>query len=483
MRSPTQFLRKLSIFHRFFALICVTIIILAFEFGAFWFALTTMSSIRAYVGGNGEWATAQKESMNSLLKYATSFDQSDYDNFLTYLQVPEAAMRARIALISPAPDMNAVTQDFLEADNNINDIPGMIFVFQKFRNFGAFGQLVQLWTASDAGIQQEQAIGAQIHAVILMSGAVNAASTTRALAALLGQATTVDGDLTVSEASLTEALGDASRAITTALLIGVLIIAVSLGLLIILTVLSIARVVQEVDASKNEFVALVSHQLRTPLTVIRLSMNILQKAEFPGFQSEEKRALATISSELPKMASLIDTILDVSRINMGSLAVNPENIDVIAVAKAAVVESALPARERGLHVFESYEPASLVVPMDAILLPVIFQNLISNAVKYTPVNGEVSVAVTVKGSKINIQVSDSGCGIPKDQQRYIFNKIFFRADNVRGNESGTGGTGLGLYIVKSIVAASGGKIWFQSEEGKGTSFFVTFPLTGMKKNV
>jgi signal transduction histidine kinase len=122
--------------------------------------------------------------------------------------------------------------------------------------------------------------------------------------------------------------------------------------------------------------------------------------------------------------------------------------------------------------------------MDAVLLQALFQNLLSNAVKYTPPNGEVSISITVEKSQIRIRVSDTGYGIPKDQQRFIFNKLFFRADNVKGDaEKGTDGSGLGLYIVKSIVRASGGKIWFESEEGKGTSFFITFPLTGMKRNV
>ena len=109
---------------------------------------------------------------------------------------------------------------------------------------------------------------------------------------------------------------------------------------------------------------------------------------------------------------------------------------------------------------------------------IIFQNLISNAVKYTPENGNVWISMKLERDDVLISVRDNGFGIPKGQQSKIFEKLF-RADNVQNKE--VEGTGLGLYIVKAIIEQSGGKIWFDSEENKGTAFFVTVPLTGMAK--
>lgn len=108
---------------------------------------------------------------------------------------------------------------------------------------------------------------------------------------------------------------------------------------------------------------------------------------------------------------------------------------------------------------------------------IIFQNLISNAVKYTPEGGSVTCSLVSKDHNILISVADTGFGIPVDQQDKIFTKLF-RADNVRQKE--TEGTGLGLYIVKAIVDQSEGKIWFESQENKGTTFTISLPLAGMK---
>ncbi len=120
---------------------------------------------------------------------------------------------------------------------------------------------------------------------------------------------------------------------------------------------------------------------------------------------------------------------------------------------------------------------------DPKLLRMVVQNILSNAVKYTPEGGKIELSISLADKKnILLKISDTGYGIPKNQQDRIFTKLF-RADNVRDKD--TDGTGLGLYIVKSIVENSGGKIWFKSsgeEENSGTTFYVELPLDGVKKS-
>jgi signal transduction histidine kinase len=127
---------------------------------------------------------------------------------------------------------------------------------------------------------------------------------------------------------------------------------------------------------------------------------------------------------------------------------------------------------------KDYQVDLPIVNADPKLLRIVLQNLLSNAVKYTQEKGKIDLEIKKQDKDILIKIQDNGLGIPKRQQGKIFSKLF-RADNVLGKD--TDGTGLGLYIVKEVIEQSGGKIWFNSEENKGTSFFVTIPLSGMKE--
>jgi signal transduction histidine kinase len=210
--------------------------------------------------------------------------------------------------------------------------------------------------------------------------------------------------------------------------------------------------------------------------VISLSVDLLKDFE-PSRSAEESEIIDGISREVKQMASLIESTLSVSRIELGTLIIEPKPIDIMAFAKERLEVLMLVARKKNLTLRGTYTPESLIVPMDPMLLQIIFQNLLSNAIKYTPSGGTITLALERQSSRILIRVIDSGQGIPHEHQQYIFSKLY-RAPNAR--KSAEQGSGFGLYIVKSIINEVGGKIWFESEEGQGTTFFVSFPLSGMK---
>jgi signal transduction histidine kinase len=235
---------------------------------------------------------------------------------------------------------------------------------------------------------------------------------------------------------------------------------------------------QEVDRAKTEFVSLASHQLRTPLSAINWYAEMLLAGDAGEINDEQRMYLNEVYQGNQRMVDLINSLLNVSRLELGTLAVDPEDTDVIALAQSVLNELAPQIKERGIQLTTTFDKETPHVYADPKLLRMVFQNLASNAVKYTPHDGSVSVHIAPKDEYITITVADTGLGIPKTEQTQIFSKLF-RATNAR--ESDTDGTGLGLYIVKSVVEHAGGTIRFESEEGKGTTFFVQIPKSGMHK--
>ncbi len=236
---------------------------------------------------------------------------------------------------------------------------------------------------------------------------------------------------------------------------------------------------KEIDKAKTEFVSLASHQLRTPLSTVNWYSEMLLAGDVGEVTADQKRYLEEIYHGNQRMVDLVNTLLDVSRIELGTFILESMPTDIVKLAQGVVDEHKLQIRAKKIRFVPSFGKKIPLVEVDPKLLRMVIQNLLSNAVKYTPEGGKVELAVSlIQGDGLLLKMVDTGYGIPKYQQERIFTKLF-RADNVVGKD--TEGTGLGLYIAKSIVEQSGGKIWFESSENKGTTFFVTLPLKKAKK--
>jgi PAS domain S-box-containing protein len=225
-----------------------------------------------------------------------------------------------------------------------------------------------------------------------------------------------------------------------------------------------------VEQMKSDFVNAVSHELRTPLTSIYGFAETLLRGELDFDETERETFLHYIGSESERLIRIVDDLLSVARLEAGTLAVALAPTDVGEVARAAV--AAAGEQSGGLHRFAlEVEPADLAVNADRDKLGQILANLLDNAVRYSPEGGTVTVAARSRGGAAEITVSDEGMGIqPVDHQR-IFAK-FFRAEGVRSAQ----GTGLGLFLVRGLVTAMGGRIWVDSEEGRGSRFTFELPL-------
>lgn len=234
---------------------------------------------------------------------------------------------------------------------------------------------------------------------------------------------------------------------------------------------------REIDIMKTEFISLASHQLRTPLSTIKWYTEMLLGGDAGELSEDQKKYLNEVYRGNQRMVELVNALLNVSRIELGTFAVDPEEVDLVGISKAALKDLKPQILKKELRIEENYSAAIPNIQADSKLTMIIFQNIIGNAVKYTPSGGRIIINMSVEGNDILTTITDTGYGIPESQQEGIFTKLY-RADNVK--EKDPDGTGLGLYVVKSIIDSVGGKIWFKSQENKGSTFCVSLPLSGMK---
>jgi signal transduction histidine kinase len=224
------------------------------------------------------------------------------------------------------------------------------------------------------------------------------------------------------------------------------------------------------DQMKDDFIASVSHEFRTPLTSIRGYAELLQEANLPA---EHRDFVNVIDRNSARLAGLVEDLLLMAQIQSGGLPLDLDEV-VLNHLIARAGEAAKPfAASKRIDLDIDTEPELVTTQADAERLGQVLDNLVSNAIKYTPDGGGVSIKMTHTGDTATIAVSDTGIGIPEDEQAQMFSR-FFRSSNAR--HSGIEGSGLGLAITRGIVEAHGGTIGFDSVEGVGTTFRLTVPL-------
>jgi PAS domain S-box-containing protein len=229
----------------------------------------------------------------------------------------------------------------------------------------------------------------------------------------------------------------------------------------------------EADRAKSEFVSTVSHELRTPMTAIKGYTDLIHSEMVGQINDNQKRFLGIIKTNTDRLTALINDLLDISRIETGRLRFEPEPVQLGDVVKT-VIDALAPSAKAKEHKLSFRVEAGVPDIMgDPDRLNQVFTNLVGNAINYTPDGGEVSVDIYCIDGAVRVDVKDTGIGIRAADLGKIFER-FYRADHPLVQESR--GTGLGLPIVKMFVEMHGGRVWAQSEPGKGSTFTVLMPL-------
>jgi signal transduction histidine kinase len=231
---------------------------------------------------------------------------------------------------------------------------------------------------------------------------------------------------------------------------------------------------QKFDEIKSNFISIVAHQLRTPLSGVKWTLSMLLNGDMGPLTNDQKTFLMKTYESNARMIALVNDMLVVDRVQSGRVHYGFKHIDMVDLMDNVLFEISPQALKRNISIkyknkFEHLPQAYI----DPSSMRAVLQNLLENAIKYTMNGGLIELDVKVDGDYLMISVADNGIGIPKVQQKDIFAK-FFRANNAVTQE--TDGSGLGLYISKSLVEKNGGKIWFESVPDKGSTFYFTVPL-------
>lgn len=252
----------------------------------------------------------------------------------------------------------------------------------------------------------------------------------------------------------------------------VVLVLSALLLIVTFTITQSFERLAEASRLKSEFVSIVSHQLRSPLSNLRWTIELLMSGRLGTIEEPQLEYFRILKENSARMGELVKDLLIVSRIEQGRLPSQKIEVSLVDSVKNLISNLKPFAKASNVEIQLDIEENLPKIFIDPSQLKLIIENLIDNAIRYVKDKGTVEISLKRRESNVYFEVKDSGVGIPGRDRKYIFQK-FFRARNILKYR--TQGTGLGLYIAKSMIDQAGGKMGFKSKEGKGTTFWFTLP--------
>jgi len=229
---------------------------------------------------------------------------------------------------------------------------------------------------------------------------------------------------------------------------------------------------EEAIETKDRFIALISHEFKTPITIINAAIQTMCIVCKDEMTPKMESYLSKINRNTLRQLRLVDNLLDITKIKAGQMKVNLKNADIVSMTKEILESIRVYSQQKNISITFRSDQEQKIMQIDEQLYERILLNLISNAIKFTPAEKNITVALTDKNDFIQLEIIDTGIGIPAEKQELIFER-FGQVDSSLSRQSE--GTGIGLYLVKSFITILGGEISLISREGHGSNFIILLP--------
>jgi signal transduction histidine kinase len=527
--SAFKWFKDIPIANKLYFTVGTMALLIAIELVTLWFSITTLSSVRAFVAGEGLWSKAQKDAAYHLRKYGRTHNEQEYARFKDFVKVPLGDHKTLVELRKPNPDMAVARQGFIEGRNHPNDVDGMIKLFTRFHNIYYIKKAIAIWAQADFQIPPLISLADQLHAEI------NSEITTqKRIDELLAQVDELNERLTVLEDNFSYTLGEGSRWLENLVLTLLFLVALTVEITGLLLTISVSRSIQKglneiINASKaiakgdlsararafskdeigqlansfnhmaeelsesintqkqaeellkdyarklersndnlEQFAYVASHDLQEPLRTITNFAGLLEEKQKDNLDPASRKYMTYVVNAAARLKRLISDLLLFSRIGKQH---EVERVNMRELLDEVMMDMSLLIKENNAEIRVKDLP--VLQQSSKVEIKLLFQNLLGNAIKYRQANVGPIIQVGAEKSAKNgwvFSVSDNGIGIEEEFKEKIF-VIFQRLHN----ENEYSGTGIGLATCKKIVEINGGKIWVESQPSRGSTFYFTLP--------
>jgi len=511
--------KNLSIFKKLYGVVGLMALLIAVELFTMLFTMDVLSAVRSFVGGEGIWSKAQKDSIQSLHKYVFTLDRKYYLEFEQHLQIPYGDGIARAELLKPDPDLEKVRQGFAQGNIHPQDIDGLIRLLQRFYYVSYIEEAIDIWTEAEAHLDK------LVDAARELDVAISAKPRSREdILRALDKVDVLNAQMTVLENKFSRVLGEGSRWLEGQLrylLIFMVLVVESTGIYLTFAFSrnlsrsikemseaalkvgegdfskrvpvnsedelgqlsrTINNMIENLEASighrlkaesdsqtKSLFLANMSHEIRTPLGVILGFTELLKQEDLS--REDQQKFVATIERTGHDLKQIINDILDISKVEAGYLEIEKSRFSLSQFLQDLhVALSSRAIKNSNALVFSTLTAGQNdSVVTDRVRLRQILVNILGNALKFTK-DGRVELDFWFDGALLNFRIKDNGIGMSESDAKQLF-QAFSQLDSSTTRKYG--GTGLGLFLSKKLAQKLGGDIVLESSRpGQGSSFHV-----------